>query len=61
VLVRSGENNPIKPWAVTKVTLENGKFVHEGIGTFFELNGAKKVYFGLLGIPFSEPSFDDFC
>lgn len=61
VLVVSNDKNAIKPWAVTKITFENGKFVHEGLGTFFELNGAKKAHYGLLGIPFSGESFDDYC
>jgi len=61
VLVRSREDNAVKPWAVTKVTIENGKFVHEAIGTFFELNGAKKAHYELLDIPFSGDSFDDYC
>lgn len=51
----------VKPWAVAKVTIENGKFVHESIGSFFDENGAKKAHFGLLGIPFSGESFDDYC
>lgn len=61
VVVRSLEANAIKPWAVAKVTLEGGKFVHEGLGTFFELDGAKKAYYGVLGILFSGESFDDYC
>jgi hypothetical protein len=61
VLVRSKENYPVKPWAVAKVKIENGKFVHEGLGMYFELNGAKKAYYGLLGIPFSGESIDDYC
>lgn len=61
VLVESKEEHAIKPWAVAKVTFENGKFVHEGMGTFFDLNGAKKTHYGLLGISFSVESYDDYC
>ena len=61
VLVASTEKNAIKPWAVAKITVENGKFVHESIGTYFDLNGAKKAHYGLLGIPFSGESIDDYC
>lgn len=61
VLTASKQKDPVKPWAVAKVTVENGKFVHEGIGTFFELNGAKKAHYRLLGIPFSAESIDDYC
>lgn len=61
VLVNFQEENAIKPWAVSKVTLAEGKFIHEAIGTFFELNGAKKAYYQLLNIPFSGESIDDYC
>lgn len=61
VLVESKEVNAVKPWAVAEVTIESGKFVHESCGTFFDLNGAKKAHYGLLGIPFSGESIDDFC
>lgn len=60
VLVKSREEDAIKPWAVAKVTIEDGKFVHEAVGTFFELNGAKKAYYHLLGIPFEVDSIDDY-
>ena len=60
VLVESKEKDAIKPWAVAMVTIEDGKFVHEAVGTFFELNGAKKAYYHLLGIPFAADSIDDY-
>lgn len=61
VLVRFCDVSSVKPWAVTKITFENERFVHESSGTYFELNGAKKRHYGLLGIPFSGESIDDFC
>lgn len=61
VLVKSGEDGAVKPWAVSKVTTENAKFVHESKGTYFDLTGAKKAYYGLLGIPFEGESIDDYC
>src|SRR5262249_51457791 len=51
--------NPIKEWAVTKVTLENGRFVHESVSTFFSLQGALKEHCSLLKVPFEE-SIDDY-
>jgi hypothetical protein len=60
VLVRSRADDPVKPWAVTKVTFEDGKFVHEAIGTFFELDGANRAHFGLLGIALPGESIDDY-
>lgn len=46
--------NPIKGWSVAKVTIENGKFVHEAVRTYFTLQGALKEHCTLLGIPFEE-------
>jgi hypothetical protein len=60
VLTSNTQEGAVKPWAVAKVTIENGKFVHESIGSFFELNGAKKAHFELLAIPFSGESIDDY-
>lgn len=60
IITESKEENSIKPWAVAKVTIENGKFIHESIGSFFELNGAKKAYFKLLNIQFDGKSIDDY-
>jgi hypothetical protein len=51
--------NPIKKWALTKVTVENGKFIHESVRTYFSLQGALKEYCTLLGDPFEE-SIDDY-
>lgn len=61
VLTASKQEDSVKPWAVAKVTVENGKFIHESVGSFFELNGAKKAHFGLLGIPYSGESIDEYC
>lgn len=61
MLVRFSEASSVKPWAVAKITFENGRFFHEAYGTYFELNGAKKKHYGLLGIPFFGESIDDFC
>ena len=52
--------NQIKPWAVTKVTVEEGKLVHESVGSFFSLDGAKKAHCHLLGIPYAGESIDDY-
>ena len=47
-------NNPVKGWSLAKVTIENGKFVHEAAGTYFSFHGALKNHCNLLGIPFEE-------
>lgn len=51
--------NPIKNWALTKVTIENGKFVHESVRTFFDLQGALKEHCRLVDLPFAD-SIDDY-
>ena len=51
--------NPIKEWALTKVTVENGKFVHESVRTYFSLQGALKEHCKLVDVPFEE-SIDDY-
>jgi hypothetical protein len=59
-VVCNSPENAVKEWSVVKVTIENGKFVHEG-GTFFTLQGALKKHHSLLGIPFVGESIDDYC
>jgi len=51
----------VKEWAVSKVTVENEKFVHESVSTYFSLEGALNAYCKLVGIdaPFEE-SIDDY-
>lgn len=51
--------NPTKGWALAKVTVENGKFVHEAVRTYFSLQGALKEHCNLLDVPFEE-SIDDY-
>ena len=53
VLCRLCENS-IKEWALTKVTVENGNYVHESVRTYFTLQGALKVHCNLLDVPFEE-------
>ena len=40
VLTVIRQENAVKPWAVAKVTIEEGQFVHESIGSYFEPIGA---------------------
>ncbi len=51
--------NPVKEWALAKVTIENGKFVHENVRSYFSLQGALKEHCNLLGVAFEE-SIDDY-
>lgn len=54
-------NNPIKGWAVARVTVENDMFVHESLGSYFTVQGAMKKHCCVLSIPCEyEETFDDF-
>lgn len=62
-VVNKQANNGVKGWAVARVIFEDGKFVHEGAGQFFTLDGALKYHCQLtqqLGRTF-EPTIDDFA
>lgn len=41
-VISKSTKNYIKPWALAKITYENGLFVHWNLGSFFEQNGAEK-------------------
>jgi hypothetical protein len=62
-VVNKQANNSVKPFAVARVIFEGGKFVHEGAGQFFTLDGALKYHCQLtqqLDRTF-EPTIDDFA
>jgi len=51
----------VKGWALCKVTTENGKFVHESVGTYFSREGAQNAYHRILGIDTPhEATIDDY-
>jgi len=49
----------VKEWAVSKVAIEDGKFCHENLHSFFTLQGATKQYCQAIGVPW-EDSIDDY-
>ncbi len=51
-------NSGVKDWAVARVTIEGGVFVHENQSSYITLQGALKEYCRLVGIPY-EQSIDD--
>jgi hypothetical protein len=60
-VVCSSPQNPVKGWAVARVTIENDMFVHESLGNYFTIEGAMKKHRNLLNIPCEyEKTFDDF-
>ena len=52
----------VKRWALAKVYIEDGKFIHESEGTFFGEEGAEKYFQIALGNEWSGGDvFDDYC
>jgi hypothetical protein len=63
VLTKSSEGeNAVKPWALAKISYENGLFVHTSIQNFFTQEGAEKQYCLAQGLEWSGgDSIDDYC
>ena len=52
----------VKDWALARVSVEDRLFVHEGLGTFFILEGAKKQYVLERGLKWEGgDTIDDYC
>lgn len=55
-------NNAAKPWALAKITYENGLFVHTSLGNFFGKEGAEKQFHLAQGLEWhGGDSIDDYC
>jgi hypothetical protein len=58
----AGNSSSVKPWALAKITHENGLFVHTSLGNFFAQEGAEKQYCLAQGLRWSGgDSIDDYC
>ncbi|MDH5305230.1 MAG: HNH endonuclease [Gammaproteobacteria bacterium] len=56
------EPDPVKPWAISRVTIEHGGFCHENLGSCFTKEGAEKQYRVALGLSREGgDSIDDYC
>src|SRR5260221_348508 len=54
--------NAIKPWAIAKITYENGLFVHTSLHSFFTHEGAEKQFCLVQGLNWTGgDSIDDYC
>lgn len=52
----------VKSWALCKITMEDGYFVHENCGSFFEEDGGRKYFTIAMGREWTGGDvFDDFC
>lgn len=50
VLTYNADPNPVKRFALSSVYIENEKYIHENLGSFFERNGAEKQFFLVRGL-----------
>lgn len=52
----------VKSWALCKITMEDGYFVHENCGSFFEEDGGRKYFTIAMGREWTGGEvFDDCC
>ena len=52
----------VKPWALCKITMEDGYFVHINCGSFFKEDGGRKNFTIAMGREWTGGDvFDDFC
>lgn len=54
--------SPIKPFALAKITYEDGFYIHQSLGTFFSEDGVNKQFTLAQGLEWAgEDSIDDYC
>lgn len=62
VLCKRTEKNPAKPWTLTGIYVDNGKFVHENLHSFFEEKGGYKQFTLVQGKEWNGgDGIDDYC
>lgn len=62
VMCQKDESGAIKPFTLAKVTYEEGLYIHESLGSFFEEEGVKKYFCLAQGLTWEGgDTFDDFC
>jgi len=62
VMTQSIKEDSIKPWALAKITYENGLYIHTSLGSFFSKDGAEKQFTLAQGLEWTgEDSIDDYC
>lgn len=62
IMCKSGDENPIKPYSLAEVTIENNLFVHNSLGTFFEKEGVEKQFTLAHGLEWTGcDTIDDYC
>ena len=59
---KDNETPTEKPWALCKITLQDGYYIHENQGSFFEEDGGKKYFTLAMGREWTSGDVvDDFC
>ena len=62
IIISYNKKFAIKPYALSKISFRDGKFIHESLGTFFEVDGAKKYFTLEQGLEWTGgDTFDDYC
>lgn len=62
IMCKSGEENPIKPYALAEISYQNDVYIHNSLGTFFEKKGAEKQFTLIQGLEWKgEDTIDDYC
>lgn len=62
VMTEFKQKDPIKPYAVAKITYEDGLYVHSSVATCFEEDGARKYFTLEQGLEWmGGDTFDDYC
>ncbi len=63
VMTESTEGNcAVKPWALAKITYENGLFIHTSLNSYFSKEGVEKQFCLAQGLEWSGgDSIDDYC
>jgi len=56
------EEDPIKPWALAKITYEDSLYIHTSLHSFFTKDGAEKQFTLAQGLEWTGGNtFDDYC
>lgn len=62
IMCKSGDENPIKPYSLAEITYQNGVFLHNSLGTFFQKDGVEKQFTIVQGLEWTGgDSIDDYC
>lgn len=62
VMTNVSEPSQVKNYALAKITYEDGYYMHESLGTFFDEEGVEKAFMLAQGVEWTYgDTFDDFC